>query len=133
MDKLRYYRLSGEEKRIVLEKIRRVLLSEGVRLGIVFGSFVDMDCFRDIDIAIYINGREELDKILGIGVRLEEELGIPVDIVPLQSVSPTFRLKILRDGIIVVEEPGIFEALLQQALDELTIMKFEEISLKEHG
>ncbi|MEM0484768.1 MAG: nucleotidyltransferase domain-containing protein [Pyrobaculum sp.] len=118
----RYYTADAEKKREILEKLRGLLAARGVRLAVVFGSFVDLDSFRDIDVAIYIDGREELDALLKLGADLEEELGIPVDVAPLRELHPKFRLKVLTRGVVIVEEPGLYEALLLQALDELELL-----------
>ena len=42
-----------------------------------------------------------------------------MDVVPLQNIPPKFRLKILTKGVVIVEESGIYEALLSQTLDEI--------------
>jgi len=122
MYKFRYYRMDQEEKRRVVEKLGEVLLAEGIRLAILFGSFVEVGSFRDIDIAVYLEDPQDLDRVLEIGVRLEEKLGIPIDIAPLQALPPRFRLRVLTKGLPVIEELGLYEAMLIQALDELVVM-----------
>ena len=122
MDRIRYHRLSTSERERIVGKLREVLASEGVKLAIIFGSFVEMESFRDIDVAVYLEDPDDLDRILELGAKLEEALGIPVDVVPLQSLSPRFRLKVLTRGLVVVEEPGIYEALWSQTLDELAML-----------
>lgn len=121
-----YHSISSDEKASVLNRVRDVLLEEGVSLAIVFGSFVDLDSFRDVDIAVYVRGGASLDRIIELMNRLEEALGIPVDIVPLDEVDPKFRLNIFRKGIEVVEEPGIYEALFMQSIDELAILSKDQ-------
>ena len=125
MYKLRYYRLSQEEKKRVVEKLREALADEGVRLAILFGSFLEPDSFRDVDIAVYLEDPEDLDRILKLGSKLEEKTGLPVDIAPLQALPPKHRLKILAKGLVLAEEPGLHEAMLSQTTDELTLMNSE--------
>ncbi|ADM28655.1 DNA polymerase beta domain protein region [Ignisphaera aggregans DSM 17230] len=122
MYKFRYYRMDQEEKRKVIEKLREVLQAEGIRLAILFGSFIEAESFRDIDIAIYLEDPQDLDRVLEIGMRLEEKLDIPIDVAPLQFLSPRFRLKVLTKGLPIIEESGLYEAMLIQTLDELIIM-----------
>jgi len=81
-----------------------------------------LESFRDIDIAVYLEDPQDLDRVLEIGVRLEEKLGIPIDITPLQSLPPRFRLRVLTKGLPIIEEPGLYEAILIQALDELVVI-----------
>jgi len=122
MGELKYYKMSLEEKRAIIEKLREILRAEDVRLAILFGSFVEADSFRDIDVAVYLEDPQDLDRILKLGAKLEEELGVPVDVVPLQVLPPRFRLRVLTRGITIIEEPGLYEAMLLQAVDELAMM-----------
>ncbi|MCL7401971.1 MAG: nucleotidyltransferase domain-containing protein [Thaumarchaeota archaeon] len=118
-DKLKYYVLSSEEKNTLLEKLKNILHGLSVKLAVVFGSFVELDSFRDIDIAVY---RRDtcLEDILKLGTMVEEALGYPVDIIPLDIISPRFRLHILTKGIVILEETsGLYEYLLKRSLDEL--------------
>jgi predicted nucleotidyltransferase len=121
-ERFRYYRFSKNEKEILLKKIKEFLSRYDIALAIVFGSFVEGDVFRDIDIAIYSYAMD-LDKLLKINSELELELGIPVDIVPLDQLNPIFRLKILRKGLVIVEKPGVFEYFFMLTCDELEVMR----------
>ena len=121
-----YYSLSDKERELVISRIRDVLRGYGVVLGILFGSFVELGEFRDIDIAVYGRGLD-LNRLLSLGARLEEALGMPVDVVPLTDVDPEFRLSIMEKGVVVLEDvDGLFEALMSETLDELYIMTHEQ-------
>ncbi len=121
------YKYYSTPKDKVLDKIRRVLeLEEDVLLAIVFGSFVELDSYRDVDLAVY-SLRRTLDYLAGLSAKLELELRIPVDVVPLDEVPAKLRYKILVKGIIVYErKPGIYEALLSRTIDELYYIEREE-------
>ncbi|WP_054852996.1 nucleotidyltransferase domain-containing protein [Vulcanisaeta distributa] len=123
-----YYSMSSEGGReSLISRIKGVLKEYGVSLGIIFGSFVDLNEFRDVDIAVY--GKDlGLNRLLSLGgVRLEEVLGIPVDVVPLMDINPEFRLSILERGLIILEDAdGLYEALISETLDELYLVKREE-------
>jgi predicted nucleotidyltransferase len=121
-ERFRYYRFSKNEKEVLLKKIKEFLSRYDIDLAIVFGSFVEGDVFRDIDIAIYSYAMD-LDKLLKINSELELELGIPIDIVPLDQLNPIFRLKILRKGLVIVEKPGVFEYFFMLTCDELEVMR----------
>lgn len=118
------YRYFRGGKDAAMARIRDLLVREPhVLLAVIFGSFVELESYRDIDIAIY-SLKRDLDYYLGLGARLELELGIPIDIVPIDEVPPRFRFEILRRGVVVVEKiPGLYEALLSQAVDELELME----------
>lgn len=114
------YRYFEGNKEVVLRKLRSVLNSEEeVLLAIVFGSFVELNSYRDVDVAIYAKSKD-LEYVAKLSAKLELELGVPVDVVPLDEISSKFRYNVLVNGIIVVEKiSGIYEALLNQTLDEL--------------
>jgi len=119
VERFKYHRLSPEEKSRVVEKLREALRAEGVKLAVLFGSFIEMNSFRDIDVAVYLEDPGDLDRILELGAKLEEKIGISIDVAPLQALPPRFRLKVLTKGLILVEEPGLYEAMLIQTMDEL--------------
>jgi len=114
------YRYFERNKEEVLKKLRLIFNSEEeVLLAIVFGSFVELNSYRDVDVAIYAKSKD-LEYVAKLSARLELELGIPVDVVPLDEISSKFRYSVLVNGIIVVEKiSGIYETLLNQTLDEL--------------
>ncbi len=123
-EKFRYYMVSREEKEAIIAKIRKVLDDEGVLLAVLFGSFVELNSFRDIDIAVYIRDGEDLSLIFRLANKLEEELGYPVDVVPLNTIPPRFRHYILTKGVVIVEKkPGLYESLLIQTMDEIEELK----------
>jgi len=114
----RYY--SGDREKVI-NILREYFLEEPyTQLAIVFGSFVEDKVYRDIDIAIYSLCEDDLEYLLRMGSTLEIMLEKPVDIVPIRSVNPRFRLRILNRGYVVVDKnPGLYESLLNMTLDEL--------------
>ncbi|MEM2622891.1 MAG: nucleotidyltransferase domain-containing protein [Candidatus Nezhaarchaeales archaeon] len=125
-ERYRYYRLDPKGKEVV-----KKVLEEGVELAIIFGSFVELESFRDVDLAVYAGSRDlDLDAVIKLSVKLEERLRIPVDVVPLDEVSPSFRHYILTKGEVLLEKrPELYEAQLMRTLDELIVLKSEESSL----
>lgn len=125
MERYKYYRLNVKEKELVIRRIKAILEKEDVRLAILFGSFIELDAFRDVDVAVYLRS-VELNHLLKLANRLEEELEFPVDVVPLNVIPSKFRHHILVKGRIILEnQPGLYEALLIQTLDEITLLKSE--------
>ena len=125
-ERYRYYRLDPKGKEVV-----KKVLEEGVELAIIFGSFVELESFRDVDLAVYAGSSDlDLDAVIKLSVKLEERLRIPVDVVPLDEVSPSFRHYILTKGEVLLEKrPELYEAQLMRTLDELIVLKSEESSL----
>ncbi|MEM3941918.1 MAG: nucleotidyltransferase domain-containing protein [Desulfurococcaceae archaeon] len=129
-DRYRYYRLDLKEKEAVKGTVREIL-EESVELAIIFGSFVEMGAFRDVDGYVHVSSRElDLDAVIKLSVELEERLRIPVDVISLNVVSPSFRYYILTRGEVVLEKrSGLYEALLMRTLDELAVLESEETIL----
>jgi len=119
----RYYKLSKEEKERLIKRLNSILREhEEILLAVLYGSFIELDQFRDIDIAVYIP-RYDLNALFSISNILEESLQYPVDITPLQEIPPEQRLRLLTHGLIIIERiPGLYEALIKQSLDEITLM-----------
>jgi len=117
----RYYSKPKDE---VLSKLGKMLKCEGdILLAIVFGSFVELNEYRDVDLAVYTT-RKDLGYLAKLSAKLELELGVPVDVVPIDEVPAELRHKILTRGIIVLERVGgIYEALLSQTLDEIYVLE----------
>jgi hypothetical protein len=121
-----YHSVSREERELFISRIKDILREYGVSLGILFGSFVELNEYRDIDVAVYGRGLG-LDKLLSLGTRLEMILGIPVDVVSLIDVDPEFRLSIMERGLVILEDAdGLYEALINETLDELYLTTHEE-------
>ncbi len=122
-ERYEYYRLSDQEKEAVIGRIVEVLRNENIPLALVFGSFVELNSFRDIDLAVYLRDAD-LDYLFRLADRLEDVVGYPVNVVPLSEISPKFRYYILTKGLVIWEEySGLYEALLMQTLDELWILE----------
>jgi predicted nucleotidyltransferase len=117
-ERYRYYTMSEEERKKVLDRLREILAEHGVELAIVFGSFTYAEEFRDIDIAVY-SKKMTFQDLLKLGVDLELELGLPVDVAPLDQLPPRFRLNVLLRGVVLLEKPGLYERLYMQTQDEL--------------
>ncbi len=119
--------MNEHEKESVLNRVRELLMREDkVLLAIVFGSFVELESFRDIDIAVY-SLDTSLDYIAKLSAELELELGIPVDIVPITELDPYFKLSILTKGRVILEKvPDLYEALLREAEDEILAIELEK-------
>jgi len=121
-ERYEYYRLSDQEKEAVIGRIVEVLRNENIPLALVFGSFVELNSFRDIDLAIYLRDAD-LDYLFRLADRLEDVVGYPVDVIPLSEVPPKFRYYILTKGLVIWEgHAGLYEALLMQTLDELWVL-----------
>lgn len=79
-----------------------------IQLAYLFGSFLSDDGFNDIDLGILIEETEMPDERhrfqyqLCLGVRLEREIGYPVDVVILNEASLALRFRVVSEGDVLV-------------------------------
>lgn len=116
-DKIQFYRLGREEKEKIIEKVRRLLAGEKrILLALIFGSFTRRSSVRDIDLCVYSMPTLDLSDLLSLNAEVEYDLGLPVDLVELMYLPPSFRLRVLKNGILVKGN----EKLLHQLTDQTT-------------
>ncbi|RLG58931.1 nucleotidyltransferase domain-containing protein [Candidatus Geothermarchaeota archaeon] len=117
--RIKYFRLDRQRKNEIIATISGYLKDvDDVILAIIFGSFIELESFRDIDIAIYAPN-VDIGKIIWYSAELELTLNIPVDIIHLNIIPTTFKYYVLTKGLVIYEKyPGIYEALLNQVIDE---------------
>ena len=112
----------------VVEAVRRVLERHGeVLLGVVFGSVLRGGVFRDVDVAVYVEG-DWLGVVARVGAELERALGVDVDVVALNEAPPRFALRVLREGVVVVDRGGLRHALLHVYESELEDLEAKPVS-----
>lgn len=116
-DKIQFYKFGREEKEKIIEKVRRLLAGEKrILLALIFGSFTRRSNVRDIDLCVYSMPTLDLSDLLSLNAEVEYDLGLPVDLVELTYLPPSFRLRILKNGILVKGN----EKLLHQLTDQTT-------------
>jgi len=102
----------------VIEKVKKVLEREDrVLVAVIYGSATRRERVRDVDIAVYARPDMPLREFLRIEAELEREIGVPVDLVPLDRVPPKLAYKALTSGVRAVSRsPALYSALVAQAL-----------------
>jgi predicted nucleotidyltransferase len=81
-----YYEVSLES---VVDKLKSTLEKlPNLVIAVLFGSALRRRYVRDVDVAVYFSSEESLREIIDLSSRLEEELKLPVDVVPLREASP---------------------------------------------
>lgn len=120
MLKKKAYKIDDNQKPEIINKIKSCLEPlDNVLFAVIFGSFLEYTYVHDIDIAIYFR-YWDLDELLKISSIIEDRIEIPIDIIPLNELSPTFKYKILTKGRIIIEKiPGLYEHFIMNTLDEL--------------
>ena len=104
----------------VAEAVRMVFGEERRAIVVtVFGSVVRRGLARDVDVAVYSRGFLSLRDLLLLGARLEEVLGVSVDVVPLEDAPPLLAFKALVEGVpVVVRDHAAFTELVKRAIGD---------------
>lgn len=112
---------------MLVEKARKILEKEDrVLVAVVYGSATRREEVRDIDIAIYAKPDIPFKKFLNIEAELEREIGVPVDLVPIDWAPPKLVYKALTEGVKVVSKSSIlYNALVTQALAQIQDMQIK--------
>ena len=120
----RTFHMESEERKRLIRGIKRLL--EGVG-GIVFayahGGFVELDEFRDVDIALWVKDPEEaFSYAVDLSARLEVEAGVPVDVHVLNDAPLSFKCHVFTKGELLL---SIDDGFRLRILDETLIRYFD--------
>ncbi len=109
------HRVDEDARERLVGRIDRVLSDcLDVRFGVVFGSFLDGDAFRDIDIGIWTTGaaRSRLD--LELATTLTTDLGLPIDVRRLNHAPVPFLFHALRGRPVAVRDEVFLADLMER-------------------
>ncbi|MDW7987066.1 MAG: nucleotidyltransferase domain-containing protein, partial [Nitrososphaerota archaeon] len=59
-----------------------------ILIAFVFGSATRRNLVRDLDIAVYFKGVPDPMEVCRLIVELEDSIGLPVDVIPLNEAPP---------------------------------------------
>jgi predicted nucleotidyltransferase len=117
----------------VLEAVKEVL--EGfkwVEIAVVFGSILRRSTVRDVDVGILAVKPLTLKELNEIASKLEEALGVNVDVVPLDEAPPLLRFKALTEGVRVINRnPLRLHYMISEAFMELMDLRIASGSTTE--
>ena len=95
-----YNKMSDEEKEKIKGIIRQIVKNyDFVESVIIFGSFVNRNYFRDVDIAIIGEAKER--EIRKIETQIEKKIGLDVDVKSFEELPLTFKFSIFKYGKLV--------------------------------
>ena len=99
--------------------VKRYFEERGALVVVIFGSVLRRRHVRDVDIAVKFGREVGLEEWLGMGAELEELLGVPVDLVPLDEAPPWVRLEALAGGLpVLVKDWALYAELLKRAMGD---------------
>ncbi len=123
MKNRRPFKVTAKLRINVEVKIREILEPrKEIVLAVLFGSFIKRDIARDVDLAVYIAREIKLYEALEyselLGKILEREIGLPFDIIILNTVGEGLLMRaILRGKKILVRDPLLYYGLRMLALE----------------
>lgn len=121
------YTVNTEQKERILKRLADILESrEGILFAFVFGSFTGELPFHDIDVAVYLSGaREEAVTLdaLELSSLLSGELGMPVDVRPLNLASVPFRYQAIRGRLLFEKDQDLTAQFIEQTMQRYLDMK----------
>lgn len=90
----------------IKKQIVPILKSQGVTKAALFGSVVRGEAKKnsDIDILVKLKGNKTLLDLVGLKLKLEDELGKKVDVLTYGGISPYLKDIILNEQKIIYEK-----------------------------
>jgi predicted nucleotidyltransferase len=114
---INYYEVSIEDASRRLRGILSGMMY--VKVAVLFSSILRRKLIRDLDIGVFMNPEPDIKRIAEISGILEDALGLPVDVIPLNWASPKLKLKALLNSVkIIVKDSNIYTSLIKEALSE---------------
>ena len=131
--------MESRERASLIDSLTEYLRKDNHLLfAYLYGSFKDYDeivGFRDLDIALYIIGVDDvLDYALDISTTLSSKYGMLVECIPLNTTIPLFlRYRILKDGVVLFcKDEKIRTDLIETTVnDALDFKPLREAAMKE--
>ncbi|MGB9842751.1 MAG: nucleotidyltransferase domain-containing protein [Caldisericia bacterium] len=140
----KFNKLTKKEKDILKKDIKNfLLLDDNILFAYIYGSFVNEDNYRDIDIGIYLKNIEDnkvFDYEFKISYELSEKLNMNIEILDVRvlNFAPySFLVNIFKNGILLfsrnydfltdlIEEVSLF-AISNEYISKLSLMELLDI------
>lgn len=117
---MKIYTLTPDDKKKIKQKIREALIKrDEIIFAYLHGSFIEDRPFRDIDVAIYVDGNYDLTYELELEEELTRLVDFPVDVRVINNAPVTFRFKVIGGELLFTK-------------DERVRCEFEERTLREY-
>ena len=97
------FRVFEKLRENTISRIKEILESrDEILLAMVFGSFVEKECARDIDVAVYLAYSVNEFKALGYSEKLskeiKKEIGLPIDVIIPNNVDEGLLMRAILEG-----------------------------------
>ena len=110
----RVYHLEPGVRDRLIERITAVLADrEDVSFAVVFGSFLDGQAFRDIDLAIWTTESAAPSLDLELAATVSQHVGFPVDVRRINDAPVSFLFHALRGRVVAARDPERLATLME--------------------
>jgi len=121
--KEKFFKINGQERENILLNIEGFLKKRSDLLfAYVHGSFISLNRFRDIDVAIYLNAMSDdpLQVELDLEAQLHQITKYPVDVRILNCAPLSFRYNTIKNGkrLVVIDDDARCD------FEEMTVSKY---------
>ena len=123
---------AGRDERERIERTLVTVLESEPDLGFAWlhGSFLVADKFRDIDIGVHLSAPVEVrsQRGLELSVRLDQEIGFPIDVRVLNDAPVTFLFHVFREGRLLLSRnderlADLMERTVREYLDAAPLLR----------
>jgi predicted nucleotidyltransferase len=109
--------ISESQKREIFKQLKAFLENDKkIVFAYLFGSFIEYNIFRDIDIGIYITEIEnEIEIEMELKRKLSDKIGYAVDISVINNAPPDVKLKILSGKLLLCKDRELMTDFIEEA------------------
>lgn len=101
----RILRIDIEGREAILDRLSDGLAADArVVIAVVFGSFLEGEAFRDVDVGIWTTPDAPRFLDVELAASLSRRTGLPVDVRRLDDAPVSFRFRALRGRLLVVRD-----------------------------
>lgn len=111
--------MSQESRDRLLGQLSAALADDpGIRFAVVYGSFLDLEAFRDVDLGIWTTDAADKRLDVKLAASLSSALGVPFDVRRLNDAPVPFLYRALRGRIVLVRDEELLANLMERIARE---------------
>jgi predicted nucleotidyltransferase len=111
----RVYRLEAQDREAIVRRLSRELADrEEIAFAYVHGSFLQLDGFRDIDVAVWMNGKANSRFDLELATTLSRAVRYPVDVRIINHAPVSFLFRVFRGRPVSVRNERLLADLIER-------------------
>ena len=105
------------QKAGMIERMKKIVAdTEGILFACIFGSFVERDHYRDVDVAVYLDDHSRTDTLaleFSLEEKLEKALSFPCDVRVINQAPLGFLYSVLSQKILLIDRDSTRRACFE--------------------